>query len=98
MTFQVNRAASQPMPLPLATKHMDPLVMAHETISDLAFLFTIWSTELTMVDPFPLGRESFFGYPMLPLSMSMEVWEVDLLIKFALPVLQIIDDLAGPSN
>ena len=60
MTFQVNRAASQPMPLPLATKHMDPLVMAHETISEFAFLFTIWSTELTIADPFPLGREIFF--------------------------------------
>ena len=48
-----------------------------------------------MVDPFPLGRESFSGLLMLPLSMSMEVWEVDLPIKFALPVLQIIPDFSS---
>ena len=53
-------AASQSVSLPLAIKHIDPLVMAHETISDLAFLFTIWSTELTMADPFQLGKECFF--------------------------------------
>ena len=34
--------------------------MVHVTITDLAILFTIWSTELTMADPFPLGRECFF--------------------------------------
>ena len=61
--------------------------MVHGTITDLAFLFTIWSTELTMADPFPLGRERFSGFRMLPLLMSMEVWELDLPIKFALPVL-----------
>ena len=66
--------------------------MVHETILDLAFLFTIRSNDLIMTNPFPLGSESFSGLPMLPLSMSMEAWEVDLPIKFALPVRQIISD------
>ena len=82
MIFQVNREASQPMPLPLAIETYGVFEMVNGTITDLAFLFTIWSTELTMANPFQLGRERFSGLPMLPLSMSMEVWEVDLPIKF----------------
>ena len=57
--FQVNLAASQPMSFLWQQNHMDSLETVHGTITDLTFLFTIWSTELTMADPFPLGRESF---------------------------------------
>ena len=86
------------MPFLWQQKHMDSLGMVHGTILDLAFLFTIWSTELTMANPFQLGRERFSGLPMLPLSMSMEVWGVDLPIKFVFPMLQIIVDSAATSK
>ena len=99
MTFQVNRAASQPMPLPLATKHMDPLVMAHETISDLAFLFTIWSTELTIGRSLSIGkRNAFLDIQCYHCQCPFKTWEVVLLIKFALLVFQIIADSTTPSK
>ena len=73
--------------------------MAHETISDLAFLFTIWSTELTMADPFPLGREMLFlDIQCYHCQCPFKTSEVVLLIKFALLVFQIIADSTTPSK